>query len=180
MNSTDKKLFEALKNIKQGNIEAFTIIFERFSLYLLKIAYRYLKNIHDAEDIVEDVFIGFIKNIKSIRENTSPLSYLYRAVINRSLNKLKKFNSNTIIEIDYHSLSPEEHYFKKKKIENVKNAIEELPPIFKEVVKLKIYDELSYKDIAKALNIKIGTVMSRLSRAKKRLKEKLNTDLNIY
>lgn len=144
---------------------------------VLRTAYLYVKSLSAAEDIFQDVFIKVYKNISKFQGKSSIKTWIIRITINTSKDYIKSsWNKNVIPVEDYHEIIIEsnDNY---EKIENhdrdeyIINKIKSLPEKYKDVVICVYYKELSLKETAKLLNIPIGTVKSRLSRAKIQLKE---------
>jgi RNA polymerase sigma-70 factor, ECF subfamily len=84
--------------------------------------------------------------------------------------------ANVVVET---SKGPHAHYVSKRECEQVREAIQHLPVDFREVILLREYEELSYQEIASVLGCPIGTVMSRLARARSKLRPMLSVTLQI-
>lgn len=144
---------------------------------VLRTAFLYVKNLSAAEDVFQDVFIKVYKNLNKFKGKSSIKTWIIRITINTSKDYIKTaWNKNVVTVEDYHDIIVES-YDNYEKIETVDrdkyiiNEIQSLPGKYKDVVICVYYNELSLKETAKFLNIPIGTVKSRLSRAKVKLKE---------
>ena len=141
-----------------------------------------LGDIQQAEDIGQDTFIRLYKSLKDFRGDSKLSTYIQRIAINQSLNEIrrkKRFLSlfyqsddkDDLTEIDLVADDVE----KEKDIKDYINmAISKLEPDFRSVVILRTIQGYSTKEAAEILEVPIGTVLSRLSRAKEQLKELLN------
>lgn len=84
---------QLIKNIRQGDVAAFEILYKEYYIYLCLISEHIVKNPSDAEEIVSDVFIRFWNIREKIEITTSIKAYLIKAVYNASLNQLESFKS---------------------------------------------------------------------------------------
>jgi len=138
------------------------------------------RNEHDAQDIVQDAFLRALKFFESFRGRNSR-SWLLTIVRNTAytwLEKNRKHEIGTISDEEIESIqdaepNPEAHLLKDADNQEIMNAIAELPVEFREAVILRELEEMSYKEIADVLNVPLGTVMSRLARARRQLQESL-------
>lgn len=164
---------------KQGNRKAFSDLMDAYSKKIYYAAYSFMKNVEDAADISQDVFLKVYTNLDSFDEERSFFPWIYRITKNLCLNKLKKCdNKNSsmpeydFIESNY--TAPEEHLLRNEEIDSLQNAINSLPENFREIILLKHFEECTYSEISEILEIPIGTVMSRLFGARKKLREILD------
>lgn len=136
----------------------------------------------DAEDLVQETYTKALKGIKSFQEGTNFRAWMYRILRNTFLTSrsgLKVQNTvflddeDTTAAVPAHSITPEFIALQVENSQLVVNAIAALPIAYREVVLLCDVEELSYKEIAQVLAVPIGTVMSRLSRARNLLKQAL-------
>ena len=141
-------------------------------------------NDHDAEDVVQESYLRALKFFGGFRgENSRP--WLLTIVRNTCFTWLRqnRFSElNTELDEEIHHMepalgNPESILLATAQSELVRKAIEELPPEFREVVILREMEDLSYREIADIASIPVGTVMSRLARARSRL-QKLLAGLN--
>ena len=139
-------------------------------------------NQHDAEDVVQESFIKAFQAADRIRGN-DPRAWLLAIVRNTAFNHLRSRKSKAEIgwaehlaEPADHAAGPESSLLKEERQIRVRSAIEHLPLEFREALVLREIEEMSYKEIAWVLKIPVGTVMSRLSRARKLLMQELIAD----
>ncbi len=171
--------------INESKINNFENEFLIMESKLFSVAYRILKNKCDAEDVVHDVFIKATENLTQLKD-TAKLSYwLYTITRNKALEKYNKKKREILMDckiydaVQYQSLSefqsdfilPEkicinrdfERYLKEK-ISNI------LDPCSRDILFAYYFDSMSYKEIAQKFNMKEGTIKSRISRSKARIK----------
>lgn len=134
------------------------------------------RNDNDAEDIVQDAFLRAFKFFGGFRggDSKSWLLAIVKNVFYTKFSVSKKFDKiismeNNPVQISTDSTNPEIIYLRKENAGIIKDAIENLPLEFREVIILREMEDLSYKEISDILQIPAGTVMSRLARARKNL-----------
>jgi len=174
-NATDAEL---VVKAKAGNESAFRDLVVRYQKKIFYLAYRMTKDKDAADDLAQETFIRTYQALGRFKENYPFYTYIYRICMNLSINyhrrqKLTLYESRTenweeILEqqgIFAESISDKEE----KVLRKLEAEIDRLAPEYKAVVVLKFYENLSCGEIAKALEIPLGTVLSRLSRARQRL-----------
>ncbi|MDP9112328.1 MAG: sigma-70 family RNA polymerase sigma factor [Acidobacteriota bacterium] len=131
-----------------------------------------VRNEQDAEDIVQDSFLKAYKAQESFRGSDSRV-WMLSIVRNTALDFLRRYKSrgltsleNQIQDPEDRASNPERGLLERSRREQVRAAISRLEPEFREVIVLREIESLSYKEIAAVLGIPMGTVMSRLSRAR--------------
>jgi RNA polymerase sigma-70 factor (ECF subfamily) len=134
------------------------------------------RNEHDAEDVVQDAFLRAFRFFGGFRGGNSR-SWLLSIVRNAGytwLQKNRKHELETISDEETHEVedaasNPETLVLKSAHQQMVQQALEELPVEFREITVLRELEGMSYKEIAEVANVPVGTVMSRLARARKQL-----------
>jgi RNA polymerase sigma-70 factor (ECF subfamily) len=135
----------------------------------------------DAEDLVQETYVRGLKAIGSLRPDSNLKSWLFTILRNTWLNQLRQVRAAPrIIELDTDegtadlavatSKDPHALYVEAQECDLVREAILLLPLEFREIILLREYEELSYQEIAKLLDCPAGTVMSRLVRARSKLR----------
>ena len=139
-------------------------IVNKYSRHVAMLSYTYTKNIADAEDIAQDVFLQLIKSNKEFENEEHLRAWLFRIAINKSKNLLKSFwishRSDFPIEKDYDLIL----------------SVLELEPKYRIPIHLFYYEGYSIKEISAILHEKEATIGTRLDRARKKLKDKLGSD----
>ena len=129
-------------------------------------AWSILQDEHDAEDAVAQALLSAYEHLNSLRDPNSFKAWIVRITKNEALTIVRKRVSlpgNEVIEAAMDSVTPDYDEFS--------DILKELPEPFRVVVVMYYYDELTLKEIAKILSVPVGTVKSRLSRAKTMLKD---------
>lgn len=143
------------------------------------------RNHAEAEDLVQETYLRAMQAFERLRPNSNLKSWLFTILRNVRLNRVRDgLSKSRVVEMtepdggarefeDKSSKDPFFSYLTKVKQADVRKAIEELPTAYREVIVLREFEEMSYEEIAQVLDCPSGTVMSRLSRARERLKELL-------
>lgn len=183
--SCDSKLIERFVS---GDEAAFEELVKLHSQKAYQISFGLLGNKLDAEEVVQDAFVKVYKNLDKFRGDSSFTTWLYRIVTNLSRNKYhwhrrRGADVNVSISSNYGSDDtatdmkiPDEKFEPRRVLENreinikLTNAIKKLPEKLKEVIILRHVEDMSYAGIADLLECELGTVKSRLARAREVLK----------
>jgi len=166
---------EIISEIKKGNRQVFESLFREYYSALCAYSKLVVKRNDIAEDIVQELFYKIWNKKNSLNITTSLKSYIYRSVYNNSIDYIRT-EKHEIIYKEYNL-----HKLKGNKIlqpdndliEKINKAIDELPEKQREVYKLKKFDNFSYEEIAKKLNISLKTVETHIRRANIALKQKM-------
>jgi RNA polymerase sigma-70 factor (ECF subfamily) len=145
------------------------------------------RNPAEAEDLVQETYVRAIPAVGSLPADSNLRSWLFTILRNIWLNQLRRRRSAPgAVEIDQNggtaniagdvSKDPYTLYVTRMERERVREAIQQLPLEFREIIILREYEELSYQEIASLLDCPPGTVMSRLARARARLRTLLTAD----
>ena len=181
----DQKLVE---KAQKGDKQAFSILVEKYQLKLYRLISRMVRDQSEIEDIVQDSFIKAYRAINSFRGDSAFYTWLYRIGINTAKNHLvslgrrpKAMDAVDIEEIenfqdaqDLRSVeTPETTLMNNQITATVNNAAESLPDELKQAFKLREMDGHSYEEISEMMGCPIGTVRSRIFRARDAIAEKL-------
>lgn len=152
---------------------------------VLRTAYLYVKDIHAAEDIFQDVFLKVNMKLDTFREESSIKTWLIRITINVCKDYLKSAYQRKIVTMEEFmedSITAQDDYEqieRKETCETVKEAVMQLPEHYRAVILCVYYQEMSMEEAAKVLDLPVGTVKSRLARAKSQLKETVEGRLEL-
>ena len=144
---------------------------------VLRTAYMYVKDIHTAEDIFQEVFIKVNANLHNFQGNSSIKTWIIRIAINTCKDFLKSAYARRIVPMEEFmedSLIAEDSFAdveRQETIQSVKDAVMELPEHYKDVIMCVYFQEMSMDQAAQMLNMPVGTIKSRLARAKEKLKD---------
>lgn len=177
---------ELIESVLNGNEQAFQSLLDKYNGKIFKTIYGVIGNYHDAIDLTQDVFFQVYRNISKYKPKGQFSCWIFKIALNRSKNYITKRKIITFLSFDWvtkinqSSLidntergNVEAYAEKNEKIELLYEALNALDYSFKEILILKEIDMLEYKEISKILGIELGTVKSRISRAKEKLKEQL-------
>ena len=153
----------------------------RYAEDLFRYAMALSRNRAEAEDLVQETYLRGLKEMGGLRPNSNLKVWMFTILRNVWRNQLRKQRTGPrIVELDNgetsldppaeRSKDPHNLLVSKVEREHVRVAIERLPTDFREIVILREYEDLSYQEIAELLNCPLGTVMSRLGRARARLR----------
>lgn len=168
---------ELVAKAKKGDLRAFESIVKTYEPRVAATVIGMLGNCQAAEDVGQEVFIRFYKYLDSYRLDASLGTYLTRIAINLSLNEIKRrkrrrlFFDDSADDVKDVAVNPNEAIQAKENRELVQQAIQKLDPAFRSVLVLRMIEGYSTEETAQILGVPLGTVLSRLSRAQKKLKE---------
>lgn len=173
---------ELVSKAQHGDRNAFSELVRTHVHRVFSVVYRMCGDRQLAEDAAQEAFIQAWLRMKSYRPQSSFRNWLYRIAVNTAIDMLRKEKRilpdavETLKLVDK-SLGPEPIVVNTERTEAIRNAVVGLPDASRAVLVLREYEGLSYKEIAEALDIPVGTVMSRLNYARKLLREKLEVSL---
>ena len=153
---------------------------------LYNFAHWLTRNREEAEDLVQETYVKALKGFSSFHLGTNFRAWMYRILRNTFLTSRTGLRATMTVPLDLEedgpelaveSDTPETILIERVNSQLVQNAIDELPVHFREILLLCEVEEMSYQEIAETLSIPIGTVMSRLSRARRTLGERLRQKL---
>ena len=161
--------------------------FERLAIPLVNPAYnlaRWLvQSDHDAEDLVQETYLKAFRSFRSFQLGTNFRAWLYCILRNTFLSSRDRLPAASMVSLDsdedghdlaVESATPETILIKHLISEQVQRAIDDLPHIYREPLLLCDVEEMSYREIAEIMSIPIGTVMSRLARGRKAVRNSLH------
>ena len=170
---------ELLKwKFKQGSTEALSRIYQKYLDDLLTLAVGLSNDPNEAEDIVQDVFVSFVKSAKSFKLRGSLKAYLATSVVNRVRDRIRKRRTRSLDRdmhkagIDLHG--PDQSLIYNEQWQRLMRALDELPYKQREVILLRLQSEMRFREIAKVQNVSVHTAMARYKRGLNRLKSSLN------
>jgi RNA polymerase sigma-70 factor (ECF subfamily) len=175
---------ELITQAKNGDRGAFSELVCIHAQGVMNVIYRMCGDAQVAEDAAQETFIQAWLHLASYRPQTSLRNWLYRIAVNAATDMLrreKRILPNALEDLPLQDpqLGPEGTFFQGERTALIQKAVLSLPDACRAVLVLREYEELSYHEIADALNIPVGTVMSRLNYARKLLREKLQQKLSL-
>ncbi len=184
----DEKIIEQVKN---GDSSAFADLVLQYQDKVYTLCRYMLENPQDAEDATQDTFLKAYRNIKDYIPSASFYTWLYRIAVNTCLDHKRKltFHSlffpgadkeNHIDSLPSLSHSPETAYATKQSLQALQLALNRISKKLRIVIILKEIEGLSYEEIAAVLDVSIGTVKSRISRAREELNKIVKHDPSAF
>jgi RNA polymerase sigma-70 factor (ECF subfamily) len=173
---------ELVTQAQRGDRNAFSELVRIHTRGVFNVVYHMCGDALIAEDAAQETFIRAWQNLSSYRPQTSLRNWLYRIAFNAGMDMLRKEKRILPNDIDEMGLAderpgPESVVSQQERASMVQQAVLALPDASRAVLVLREYEGMSYHEIADALDIPVGTVMSRLNYARKLLKEKLEPKL---
>ena len=184
----DAALVRAVQN---GNRKAFDALVIRHKDRVFNMCYRFLGDFQDANDSAQETFLKAFRSIHRFRFEAAFTTWLYRIVVNTCKNRLNsseyRIRARTVrldtpvsheagaasLELRDNGDSPGNHIERQERMRRIQEAIDTLPPDQKTVVTLRDIQNFSYDEIASMTDLNLGTVKSKLSRARLDLRKKL-------
>lgn len=187
MNSETKSDYELIDEAIDGNEASYGILMERYKNSLHGIIYRMVRNQEETQDLVQEAFIKAYNALKTFNKQYSFSTWLFKIASNNCIDHLRKKRLNTTSidrpietedgsitqEIPDYSYNPETDAIRNEIINTIHNVIDQLPDKYRKVINLRHKQDMSYGEIAKDLNLPIGTVKARIFRARELLKKSL-------
>lgn len=175
--SLDELRDEAIaKRAAAGDMGAFEDLVDRHRMAVYRLARSITGNHHDADDAAQETFLKLYRGLGSYDPDRPFKPWLKRIAYNTSLNTVRasKRRSRGFVDVDLPEVADQsprqpERMEAKQSAARVDHAVQALPSELRATLLLRAVEGMSYKDIATAMGVKIGTVMSRLSRARERV-----------
>ena len=176
-----------VQRVQQGDKAAFDLLVIKYQHKIVHLVNRYVKDPSEAQDVAQDAFIKAYRALADFRGDSAFYTWLYRIAINTAKNYLlSRSRRHTDYEVDMQDAEQTENAHQLKDIETpehqlmndqiinvIKLAIENLPEEMRIAITLREFEGMSYEEIADAMDCPIGTVRSRIFRAREAIDEKL-------
>lgn len=161
---------------QQGDRQAFTELVCRHQDSMVSLTYRMCGDLRLAEDAAQEAFVRVWQNLNSYKPKYAFRSWLYRIATNAALDALRRERATeelASLSLADPGTAPERSVEENQRAVHVRRAIAQLSEPLRLVLILREYQELTYQEIADALDIPVGTVMSRLNTARVQLRQEL-------
>ncbi|MGE5632629.1 MAG: sigma-70 family RNA polymerase sigma factor [Caulobacteraceae bacterium] len=183
-----------IKKSKSGDIESFELLISSYDKKAYNIALRMMGNEEDAKDMAQEALIRVFKAVKDFKEQSSFSTWLYRIVTNVCLDELRRRKKektvsleNTVetdsgemrLEVCSDKETPENVYERLEQRQLIKDAIKELNEEYRSVIILRDIQGFSYEEISSMLDCSLGTIKSRINRARSALRDKLKLSMEL-
>ncbi len=180
---------ELVEQAKRGDRGAMQQLIERYQRRVLSVVIGMVKDQEDARDVVQETFVRVFRNIGGFKGDSSFYTWVYRIAVNLSIDHRRRVSKRPLVEFD-ETLPPREEPigaasrtlaqdpFREVRSRELGRkifaAIEDLTPDHRAVILLREVDGLSYEEISQVMECSMGTVMSRLHYARKKLQARLS------
>ncbi len=161
-----------------GDQDAFRQLVQRHYRLVIGVAFRALGDMGLAEDVAQEVFLKVHRSLPAYRHEKPFVHWLHRVAANAVTDALRR--TRPIVSLDAleqppagREADPQDLAARHELQRAVRDAIAKLPRHYRDTVVLQVFHELSYEEIARTLDIPLGTVMSRLNAARRLLRERL-------
>lgn len=184
---------ELVRRAQGGDHGAFRQLFERYHRRVYAVAFGVLKNRQDALDCVQESFVKVHRHLGSFQGSSSFYTWLYRIAMNLAIDQLRRKKTSRPVEFDdalrretveagddtivsrILDENPRKAVIRRELLERVQAALAELPEYHRQVILLREIEGLSYEEMAEALDVPKGTIMSRLFHARRKMQEALRS-----
>ena len=178
---------EIIEKVLSGDVNAFETIVKRYEKMIYNLAFTKTQNRENAQDISQECFLRAYKMLRSYRTDSAFSTWIYKICQNLIFDFFRKNKKMKTVSLsfsddgigddeikekdiaDYDS-EPSEQIIREEKIQKIREIINSLPEDLKEIIVLRDLQNLSYTQISEMLGVEIGTVKSRLNRAREKLK----------
>ncbi|MCY4329750.1 MAG: RNA polymerase sigma factor RpoE [Endozoicomonadaceae bacterium] len=173
---TDNQL---INRVKEGEKQAFDLLVIRYQYKILALVSNYIKNRNEVQDVAQETFIKAYRALNNFRGDSAFYTWLYRIAINTAKNHVISQQRKSLgvdIDIDetehfdednlYEISTPEDILYKEEVKETIFNVINSLPDGLRTAITLREIDGLSYEEISDVMDCPVGTVRSRIFRAR--------------
>ncbi|TAL49675.1 MAG: RNA polymerase sigma factor RpoE [Methylovulum sp.] len=179
---------ELVLRVQQGDKKAYDLLVLKYQHKIIQLVNRYLKDPSEAQDVAQEAFIKAYRALGSFRGDSAFYTWLYRIAINTAKNYLvsrSRRNSNYEVDIQDAEVfenapqlqgmeTPERLLLNQDIVDTIKSAIDSLPEEMRMAIMLREFEGMSYEEIAEAMDCPVGTVRSRIFRAREAIDSKLN------
>ncbi|OGF50650.1 MAG: hypothetical protein A2231_07900 [Candidatus Firestonebacteria bacterium RIFOXYA2_FULL_40_8] len=168
---------ELMKDLKNGIISSFKILMERYNKAITVFAYSYLRDNEATKDVIQETFLEVYKMRKKYKPTAKFSTWLYTITRSRCLNVLRHQKRHPSESLQYETANPEkkgsigDNLEQEEMKTELKKAIDLLPYLYKEVVIMREYENLSYKEISEISGYPESTLRTRMEYALDKLKE---------
>ena len=165
---------DLLKKLRRGDEKAFERLVMEKQDKIYSVCMNMLKNVHDAQDAAQETFIKAYKAIRSFKGESSLDTWLTKIAVNTCLDAIRGRRDTVDIDEAYDVAdpnTPEGEYEADVRRRVVRQSLARLPSELRDVIVLKDIEGCSYEEISEILNLNLGTVRSRLHRAREKIKK---------
>lgn len=183
-----KNDFNVVCRAKEGDQKAYAELMQRYKESIYFMALKMVNNKDDAMDLTVETFGKAFENLEKYKPDFAFSTWLFRIATNNCIDFIRKKRIDVVslhtladddgedrqFEVRSEGLNPEETSIKKQENEKLKNIVDQLPLRYRTLIILRYYEEQSYEEIAKQLDLPLGTVKAQLFRARDLLANVMN------
>lgn len=172
-----------VKRVQQGDKQAYNLLVSKYQLKIQRLVSRFIRDPMECEDVTQEAFIKAYRALANFRGDSAFYTWLYRIAVNTAKNYLVSASRRPPTQdIDAQEAShnaaganfvdlntPEATFANEELLATIKQTIKDLPENLKEAIQLREFEGLSYEEIAEMMDCPIGTVRSRIFRARETL-----------
>jgi len=171
-----------VERFKRGDREAFDRIVARYRRDVYRISYRMAGNHQDADDVAQETFLRAFRALRGFRGDSALRTWLFRIALNLSVNAGRARTARRQEDRDVESMADEmpagpsrseSRLLEEERARRVRRAIEGLPPRQKQVIILRMYEELQFQEIAELIDCPVGTAKANFFHAMNNLRKAL-------
>ena len=185
---------QLVRRVQGGDKKAFELLFSKYQRRVNRLVSRFVRSDEEVEDIVQDSFIKAYRALPAFRGDSAFYTWLYRIAVNTAKNYLVSSSRRPHAISDYgstdedgfredelvsHMNTPESELITREIAETVNSTMSDLPDDLREAITLREIEGLSYEEIAEVMGCPIGTVRSRIFRAREAISEKIKPMLDV-
>lgn len=178
---------ELVLRVQQGDKSAYDILVLKYQHKIVQLVNRFVKDPSEAQDVAQEAFLKAYRALENFRGDSAFYTWLYRIAINTAKNYLvsrsRRFSDYEIDVKDAEQIenapqlkgmdTPDNLLMNEQIVEVIQSAIEKLPEEMRTAIMLREFEGMSYEEIAQAMDCPVGTVRSRIFRAREAIDEKL-------
>jgi RNA polymerase sigma-70 factor, ECF subfamily len=172
---------ECVRRVQQGDTDSFEILVRRHQRTIFNLVYRLLGDYDEAAEVAQEVFLSAYKSIGQFRGDANFSTWLYRIGLNHASTRRKSLNNTQQRHVSLDgteviadgAVDPAKSFEHKEIQQRVQQALNSLDPDDARIILLRDLQDVPYEDVAELLDIPVGTVKSRLHRARQALKANL-------
>lgn len=186
-----------VKRVKDGDMEAFELLVRRYENKVYTMAYRFLGSHADASDLAQETFLRLYRSLPGFRGESSFITWLYSVTANACRDEIRRKQRNPVVSWENEVIegggqtfsltlgrnripTPEEAAEQNELNESVQRCLNELPEEQRLILVMREIQGLSYEEIAGALKCSLGTVKSRLSRARRTFRDTYGSKRELF
>lgn len=186
---------ELIQRSKEGDLAAFEVLLARYENKIYSIAYRFMGNHADASDLAQEAFIKIYQGLSKFRGDSGLLTWMYHVTANVCRDELRRRQRSKVVPLEIVRVDsrqpletvaagmeydPEDRAIQKELQANLQKLLDSLPDDYRLVLMMRELLGFSYEEIAEHMNCSLGTVKSRLSRAREALRKKVMANREIF